>query len=130
MPAITIKDIPEDLLERLRHRAARDKRSMNKEVVHLLDLALSGEMAAADAATLARRIEKQVQAWTQLAGRWESDLETADEIARRIEPVAAARAAVPRKWGWNPREFYDGCRISNIAEDETVGALRRVDDIV
>lgn len=82
MPAITIKDIPEDLLERLRHRAARDKRSMNKEVVHLLDLALSGEMAPADAATMARRIEDQVQAWTQLAGRWESDLETVDEIER------------------------------------------------
>ncbi len=82
MPAITLQDIPEDLLERLRHRAARDKRSMNKEVVHLLDLALSGEMAPADTATLARRTEDQVQAWTQLAGRWESDLETADEIER------------------------------------------------
>ena len=87
MPAITIKDIPEDLLERLRHRAARDKRSMNKEVVHLLDWALSAEMAPADAATLARRIQDQVQAWTQLAGRWESDLETVDEI----EQIYAAR---------------------------------------
>ncbi len=82
MPAITIEDIPEDLLERLRHRAARDKRSMNKEVLHLLDLALSGEMAPSDAGTMARRIEDQVQAWTRLAGRWESDLETADEIER------------------------------------------------
>ena len=87
MPAITIKDIPEDLLERLRHRAARDKRSMNKEVVHLLDLALSAEVAPADASTLARRIEEQVQAWTQLAGRWESDLGIVDEI----EQIYAAR---------------------------------------
>ena len=31
---------------------------------------------------MARRIEDQVQAWTQLAGRWESDLETAEEIER------------------------------------------------
>lgn len=87
MPSITIKDIPEDLLERLRRRAAHDKRSMNKEVVHLLDLALSGEMALADAAAMARRIDVQVQAWSRLAGRWESDLETGDEI----EQIYAAR---------------------------------------
>ena len=93
MPAITIKDIPEDLLERLRHRAARDKRSMNKEVVHLLDLALSGEMAPADAATMARRIEDQVQAWTRLAGRWDSDLETADEIERIYAARTPERSA-------------------------------------
>jgi len=87
MPSITIKDIPQDLLERLRRQAAHDKRSMNKEVVHLLDLALSGEMAPADAATMGRRIDAQVQAWSRLAGRWESDLETDDEI----EQIYAAR---------------------------------------
>ncbi len=80
MSSITIKDIPEDLLERLRRRAAYDRRSMNKEVVHLLDLALSGETAPADASTMARRIDAQLQAWNRLAGRWESELEPADEI--------------------------------------------------
>jgi plasmid stability protein len=87
MPSITIKDIPEDLVDRLRRRAAHDKRSMNKEVVYLLDLALSGEMTSAGAAAMARSIEAQLQAWRQLAGRWESDLETADEI----EQIYAAR---------------------------------------
>jgi plasmid stability protein len=31
MPSITIKDIPEDLVNRLRRQAAHDKRSMNAE---------------------------------------------------------------------------------------------------
>jgi|GEM_PF-790590 len=87
MPSITIKDIPEDLVDRLRRRAAHDRRSINKEVMYLLDLALSGEMTPADATAMARRIEAQLQVWRQLAGRWESDLETADEI----EQIYAAR---------------------------------------
>ena len=72
VPSITIKGIPEDLLERLRRRAAEDKRSMNREVLHLLTLALSGEPAPSDAARMAWRIDAQLRAWRQLAGRWQS----------------------------------------------------------
>ncbi len=91
MSSITIKDIPEDLLERLRLRAAYDKRSMNKEVVHLLDLALSGEMAPTGASTMARRIDAQIHAWKRLAGRWESDLEAADEIQQMYNARSPGR---------------------------------------
>ena len=38
MPSVTIKDIPDDLLERLRQQAPKDKRSMNKEVIYLMDV--------------------------------------------------------------------------------------------
>ena len=41
MPSILIKDIPADLHERLREAATRDHRSMNKEVVALLEAALA-----------------------------------------------------------------------------------------
>ena len=41
MSSILIKDIPADLHERLREAAARDHRSMNKEVVALLEAALA-----------------------------------------------------------------------------------------
>jgi plasmid stability protein len=88
MASITIKDIPEDLLERLRHRAAEDRRSMNREIIHLLNLALSSNPADRDAADMARRIDAQIRAWRQLAGRWESDLDAAEEI----EDIYAARS--------------------------------------
>ncbi len=80
MPSVTIKDIPSDLLERLRQRAAKDKRSMNREVIYLLDVALSHAPAENYLARPAQRIDTQIQAWRQLAGRWESDLNTSEEI--------------------------------------------------
>jgi plasmid stability protein len=40
MASILIKDIPADLHDRLRQAAQRDRRSLNKEVIALLDEAL------------------------------------------------------------------------------------------
>ncbi|OFW57088.1 MAG: hypothetical protein A2133_06215 [Actinobacteria bacterium RBG_16_64_13] len=45
MPSILLKDIPADLHRRLREAAARDHRSMSKEVISLLEEAL-GERPA------------------------------------------------------------------------------------
>ena len=41
MPSILIKDIPADLHERLRQAALRDHRSLNKQVIALLEEALT-----------------------------------------------------------------------------------------
>jgi plasmid stability protein len=81
MPSITIKDLPENLLERLRRRAREDKRSMNREVIHLLDLALARETVQTAKEARSREVDRQVQVWRSLAGRWDSDLDTAEEIA-------------------------------------------------
>ena len=80
MPSLTIKDIPDPLLARLRQRAATDRRSLNREVIHLLDRALAEAPAAPAAVALAERIEAQVRAWQTLAGRWDADREPAEEI--------------------------------------------------
>ena len=101
MPSLTIKDIPEDLLERLRQRAAADKRSMNKEILHLLDTALSREPVDYNSASISRRIDAQVHAWRQLAGRWESDLGTAEEIAQIYAARTAGRPIdLWKSWIW------------------------------
>ena len=44
--AILIKDVPPELHERLREAAARDHRSLNKEVIALLEAALSERPAS------------------------------------------------------------------------------------
>jgi plasmid stability protein len=69
MDSVTVQDIPQDLLERWRHRAAEDRRSLNEEILHLLDLALSGECVGQDAADRVRRIDAQIRAWRRLAER-------------------------------------------------------------
>jgi plasmid stability protein len=40
MPALTLKNIPEELLQRLRDSAHRNRRSLNSEVLERLDAAL------------------------------------------------------------------------------------------
>jgi len=80
MSSITIKDIPDTLLERLRRRAQEDKRSINREAIHLLDLALTGQPVDQDVGGKIREVESQIQAWRKRAGHWDSDLDTADEI--------------------------------------------------
>ncbi len=80
MASITIKDIPDPLLTRLRERAATEKRSMNKEIIHLLDLSLSAQRThpIAHRRTLAAT---QAEAWSRLGGRWISDIPVEDEVA-------------------------------------------------
>jgi plasmid stability protein len=40
MPTITIRGLPQELLEQLRKRAREDHRSLNREALHLLEQAL------------------------------------------------------------------------------------------
>ena len=83
MSALTLKSIPPELLQRLRDRAARDHRSLNREVLVLLEQALDGEPGGLD-----DRVRRQVERWASLAGQWRSDRAAADEIAE----IYAARS--------------------------------------
>jgi plasmid stability protein len=78
MPTLTIRDLPPDVLDRLRRRAAEERRSLNQEAIHLLDFALRAEMFSPAA---------QVEAWLRLA-RWRSSKRVKQEIAE----IYAARS--------------------------------------
>lgn len=80
MASITIKNIPDRLLARLREQAAMEQRSMNKEIIRLLDIGLSAERA--HPMEYRRRLaETQAAAWSRLCGRWVSDTPVEDEVA-------------------------------------------------
>jgi hypothetical protein len=87
MAALTLKNLPDDLLRDLREAADHDRRSLNQQVIHLLDAALR----AAPHRTGALRSEAQAQvaAWRRLAGRWQSNEDRAAEAKR----IAARRSA-------------------------------------
>jgi hypothetical protein len=80
MASVTIKNVPERLLGRLRKRARNERRSLNKQIIHLLEASLEQDPGQDHARTDAR---KQVEAWRRLAGRWKSDM-TAEEEIRSI----------------------------------------------
>ncbi len=85
MASITLKNIPDPLLKALRSAAERDRRSLNQQVIHLLDSALRGHAEP----PVPRAVEAQLAAWRKLAGKWESDLEPTKEaeglMARRTQ---------------------------------------------
>lgn len=83
MPSITLKDVPEELLIRLRAAAARERRSLNQEALVLIE----GGLAARE--TAEERAQRQVSAWLALAGAWVSDRPFDDEVA----DLYAARTA-------------------------------------
>ena len=74
MPSLTLKHIPKPLMERLRARASRDQRSLNREAIWLLEQILDTQSDPASEVRLER--EAQLAAWQTLAGRWQgSDAE-------------------------------------------------------
>ncbi|MFZ5476837.1 MAG: FitA-like ribbon-helix-helix domain-containing protein [Myxococcota bacterium] len=75
MSSITLKDVPADLLARLRTAAARERRSLNQEALVLIE----GGLAARE--TAEERAHRQVEAWRTLAGSWVSDRTFEDEAA-------------------------------------------------
>ena len=84
MATVTLKNVPEELLDRLRARSARDRRSLNQQILFLLERAL-------DRTELAREAESQSRVWSRLAGRWQSDLSAQEEIDRLYSSRSAGR---------------------------------------
>lgn len=85
MSSITIKNIPEQLLARVRERAAAEHRSVNREFIQLVEVALQGEQAGA---VVQEQVAQQVAAWSNLPGIWACDdaaVETAAIYAARSE---------------------------------------------
>ena len=59
---------------------AHDRRSLNREVIHLLERVLAEAPAAPGPVAWAEQIEAQVRMWHALAGRWAADREPTEEI--------------------------------------------------
>jgi plasmid stability protein len=88
MASLTIKNIPDELLQQLRQRVAADRRSLNQQILRLLEQALASSESA-DNRHLHAEIDAQVKAWAALAGRWRSEGPAGEEIAQ----IYAARSA-------------------------------------
>jgi len=75
MTSLTLKGIPDDLMERLRERARAERRSLTQQALVLLEKGLATDVAAAEG-----HVSEQVEAWRRLAGGWVSDESAEDEV--------------------------------------------------
>ena len=78
MSSITLKNVPDELLGELRDAAARDRRSLTQEIIHLLEVSLHRRPKTVEQPD----VKAQVAAWRKLAGKWESDVDATTDAAR------------------------------------------------
>ena len=88
MASLTLKKIPEALLRELRRTAEKERRSLNQEIILLLERAL-GERGSVTATERTKRA--QLAAWRKLAGKWESRLDAATEARRIMDARTSGR---------------------------------------
>jgi hypothetical protein len=85
MASLTLKDVPEELLNRLRTVAARERRSLNQETLVLIEGGLTARESAEE------RAQRRVQAWKALSGAWVSERAFDDEVASLYAARTAGR---------------------------------------
>ncbi len=83
MANLTVRNIPERALERIRERAVAERRSLNNEIVVLLEQAVASPLPAVEGSIRAMPLTEQFQRWTVLCGRWH-DERSWQEIAADI----------------------------------------------
>ena len=76
MASITLKDIPPELLDRLRASAKSERRSLTQQALYLIEGGLAGD--ASELPTPQARA--QIAKWRELAGRWASSESFEEEV--------------------------------------------------
>ena len=80
MMNITVRNIPEDIIERIRTLSKIEKRSLNNEILMILERGVEKEFD--HFISTERRITKetQIDIWKTLANQWEDDRSTTEII--------------------------------------------------
>lgn len=83
MANITIRNISQSVFDKLKLISRREKRSLNNEILRVIELGLSKIEADAGAASSPISKETQLAIWRDLSGKW-SDRRSAKTIIREI----------------------------------------------
>jgi plasmid stability protein len=70
VPALTLKNLPEDMLAELRATAERNQRSLNQQALVLLKRGLHADATGSESGSLNAA---RVAAWRELCGAWQSE---------------------------------------------------------
>ena len=83
MKSITVRNIPDELLNRLRTLSIIEKRSLNNEILIVLEKGLAKETEFKTNFKNHLSMETQIKIWQNLSGQWKDNRST-DEIIRDI----------------------------------------------
>jgi hypothetical protein len=77
--SLTLKNVPESLIELLRKAALAERRSDNQEALFLIEEGLRKRLGE-PLPVSKPHVAAQIEAWEQLAGRWSSEKTVAEEV--------------------------------------------------
>ena len=82
MASLTVRDIPADVLDRLRILSERERRSLNREVLVIVEDGLRAHTAEMDRSRqLGISPHLQVTLWRDIAGKWEDERPAVEIVA-------------------------------------------------
>jgi plasmid stability protein len=83
MKSITVRNIPDKLIDRLRTLSVLEKRSLNNEILMVLEKGLAKESEYKTNFKNHLSMDTQIKIWQNLCGQWK-DKRSTDEIIRNI----------------------------------------------
>jgi plasmid stability protein len=83
MANITIRNISQSVFDKLKLISRREKRSLNNEILRIIELGLSKIEAETGASSSPINKETQLAIWRELSGKW-SDRRSAKTIIKEI----------------------------------------------
>ena len=76
---LTIRNIPENIIKKIRVLSESEKRSINSEILLIIEKGLSAEMRSSGKKSPGK--ETQVRLWKGISGRWKDERRTEDIIS-------------------------------------------------
>lgn len=89
MASVTVRNIPDDILERIRALSTAERRSLNNEILVILERGTNAEFEEKIQQRKFLSKSTQMELWDQLVGTWK-DSRSASEI---IEDIYSLRTA-------------------------------------
>jgi plasmid stability protein len=81
MATLTIRNIPDDLLNKIRILSIIEKRSLNNEILMVLEKGLSKESDSVNYVKNQLSNDTQIKLWQNLCGKWKDSKSTAEIIS-------------------------------------------------
>ena len=83
MSNITVRNIPEKIINKIRTLSSKERRSLNNQILVVLEAGLEKELEYHNRGESNINKETQLSIWEKLCGRWDDD-RTASEIIADI----------------------------------------------
>ena len=92
MPSLTIRDIPNEVMDKIKILSKKERRSINSEILMIIENGLmshNDQNTSSSSHVISK--ETQLSIWENISGKWEDDRKTEDIINNIYESRSKGR---------------------------------------